>query len=46
MDDIIGKIVAKTSFDSLNLKELALLVEVLRLLLLWLGWAWWLLWLR
>lgn len=31
MDDIIGKIVAKTSFDSLNLKELALLVEVLRL---------------
>ncbi|CAM6002266.1 unnamed protein product [Sphagnum balticum] len=31
VDDIIGKIVAKISLDSLNLKELAVLVEVLKL---------------
>jgi hypothetical protein len=29
--DIVSKIIAKTTFDSLNLKELTFLIEVLRL---------------
>lgn len=31
VDDLVGKIIAKTSFESLHVKELALLVQVLKL---------------